>query len=109
MDELARNVIEFVAAQTGHKVSKLGLDSRLFHDLGVDGDDGLELLQAFSRRYSVPIDGVETSRYFGPEASLGMVSLVRSLLSPKHKAGREMAPIHIRDLVVCAREQKWML
>lgn len=99
----------FIAAQTGHAAAKLHLDSRLLHDLGVDGDDGPELLQAFSDQYGVALDGVDMTRYFGPESSLGLIFFMRFFSSKREREESEKAPISIRDLVACAREKRWIL
>lgn len=68
MDELETEILEFVAKETGFNSKKLNLDSRLFHDLGMDGIDGIELIEALKEKFNVNLDGIDYTRHFGPEA-----------------------------------------
>ena len=68
-DSVETEVVGFVSDFLGCKRSSLSGDVRLFHDLGVDGADGLEFMKAFSLRFEVDITGMKFGRYFGPERS----------------------------------------
>ena len=48
-------IIEFIAEQTGIKRERLSLEKTLFGDLGVDGQDGWELMDEFGKRFKVDI------------------------------------------------------
>jgi acyl carrier protein len=61
-------LIEFVSTELGVNPARLLPNTRLNHDLGVDGDDGLEFMAAFSQHFGVDISSFEASKYFGPEA-----------------------------------------
>ena len=65
---LQEPLIEFVSTELGVNPARLSPNTRLNHDLGVDGDDGLEFMAAFSQRFGVDISAFEASKYFGPEA-----------------------------------------
>ena len=47
----------FVAEEIGERPDRVELTSRLEEDLGVTGDDAEELLTAFSKRFSVKMEG----------------------------------------------------
>ena len=46
MQNLEESVIEFVAAFTGFTAEHIHLHTTLYGDLGVAGDDGLDLIQS---------------------------------------------------------------
>jgi hypothetical protein len=66
---LEENFKEFISSQLSVKLSHLRPETRLNHDLGVDGDDGLEFMAAFSNRFCVNLSAFDASKHFGPEGS----------------------------------------
>lgn len=98
------NVLQFVAKYCSVGVDKLKPVTSLFVDLGVDGDDADEFMQAFSRQFGVDISEFNFSQHFGPEAGCNpIVSLFRSVL--RHTP--QVTPITIEDLVEAAQSKKW--
>lgn len=67
--ELDAAVQEFVATHPGVPISRVHGNTRLFHDLGVDGDDAVDLLTDFADRFNVDVAQFPFDEYFGPEAS----------------------------------------
>lgn len=67
--ELLQEVIVFVPEATGFDLARLTADTRLNGELGVDGDDGNELLAAYASRFRVDMEGFRFDDYFGPEAA----------------------------------------
>jgi hypothetical protein len=98
-------VKQFVADETGGKADHLKLTTRLLHDLGVDGDDGPEYMQAFAECFDVNLSQFEANRHFGPEAGCNPIFYVYSVLFARDRPKR--VPITIRDLVEAARRRKW--
>ena len=88
MTELASYILQFVAEETGCNPSRLSLDSRLLHDLGMDGDDANEFFQKFEKTYKVDLAPLyqQWDQYFGPEPSFssvplgGMIAIVAAVL-----------------------------
>jgi acyl carrier protein len=109
MDILEREIIQLVCKQTGLSMSRVGLESRLFHDLGVDGADGWEIIEEAANKYNIDISEVKMENYFGPEAAATPLTLIRWLTSPAFRRGDKFTPIHVRDLVACVRAGKWLL
>lgn len=89
---LAQAVLKLVAECAGVDVEQISLDTAINLDLGVDGDDAAELLEAFSSRFAVDLATFRFDRYFGSEG-LGF--------------GGSMAPLTIRDLVQMADPRTW--
>jgi Protein of unknown function (DUF1493) len=111
MPELYDDVVAFVAKETAIRVDRIRPDTTLVGDLGITGDDGIELLEAFSRRFGVDMSGCDCRRYFGlegggsPLAFFVWLSYLFKPGTPESKAG--LQPITITDLVRAAESHRW--
>jgi len=63
---MQNEVIAFISEFTGVDPSMITLETLVNDDLGVDGDDGVDLLLEFSTRFNVDISSID-KLYFGPE------------------------------------------
>lgn len=116
MQSLEECVIEFVADFTGFKPELIHLHTTLYGDLGVAGDDGLELIQAYGKRFQVDLAEFQSLRHFGSEglsilAPLGLLWMVlglsfRQKRSPEEQSNLQV--IRIRDLITFASAGRWM-
>lgn len=109
MDALEQDIIQIVCEQTAHSPKRVTLEARLFHDLGVDGADGWNVIETFAKKYSVDISDVRMGKYFGSEAGATPLTFIRWLVDPAFRRGDHFTPIRVRDLVDCARAGKWLL
>jgi len=75
-------VVALVARKTGISVAKI-TPEKTFYQLGIDGDDAVELIDELCERYKVPVEGVDLRRYIGPEASFGVISQIFNALTRK--------------------------
>ena len=66
---MAKNVIEFLSAELSLPTEKLEDHASLYHDLGVAGQDGWELLEAFGTTFGVDMNECDDSLYFGSEGA----------------------------------------
>lgn len=93
----------------------LTLETRLFADLGIDGDDGHALLDSFAARFSVDMTGMNSFCYFDDEPPkvmyseltwlLGLlISRFRTYVDDCLSARKE---ITVGDLYVSARLRRW--
>ena len=94
---LAQAVISLVAECAGVSMQQISLDTAINLDLGIDGDDACELLEAFSSKFDVDLSTFQFDRYFASEACLPWLSFTRA----------SRAPICIRDLVQMAYPEMW--
>jgi hypothetical protein len=69
MSAAEAEVVGLVSRYLGIEASKVSPASRLFEDLGVDGDDAVELIDAFAARFPTDLGPLYAhwSRHFGPE------------------------------------------
>ena len=95
-------LIEFLCreVQVGH--AEIKADTQLQHDLGVDGDDGLDLIEAFARKFGVDFAGFDCTQHFGPE---GMPIFSLWLWG---RSRPRFIPITVADLEASIRAGKWV-
>ena len=101
---LEQRVIAFVAAQTGVAPVRVGLDTTLFGDIGIDGDDAWDFMEVFHQEFQVDVRRFNHSRHFGGEGCFPPVAVymwLRGLAVGPHEA-RGIEPIKVRDLVDAA-------
>ena len=94
----------FTAKEVGRDVQEIRLETSLFHDLGVDGADGWEFVEAFGKRFDVDTSGFEAGLHFGPEAAGNPFVWLWWLITDTWP---KMIPITIADLVAAARSGRW--
>jgi hypothetical protein len=108
--ETLSRVVAFTAAQARVKPANLGAVTTLGGDLGMDGDDASEYMQAFSKEFLVDLSGFEFGRYFGPELPLTPFGCLGILLShlPGHAWTRtHLEEISLSDLAEAVERGKW--
>lgn len=103
-------IIKFISDYTVVKAEKITADTLINIDLGVDGDEGAELLEEYSKKFNVdpsPISKV----YFGLEGvpiylvALWPYYLVRWLLGYRTN---DLAPLSVLQLIKSAVAGKWV-
>lgn len=96
--ETLRKILLFLSTQRGVPVTSLNANLRLFHDMGLDGDDAIELLHLYSKEFNVGLSHFHFSHYFGEEGALSPLRLVFRLFNTGNATEKKM-PLTIRDLV----------
>jgi hypothetical protein len=111
--DLVARVISFVAKERAIRPERITLDTTLWCDLGADGADGWDLIDAFGKEFEVDLSGFDPTKHFGPEASATPASLLTWLIEewllkrdPHEVWG--IAPITIRDLIESAEKKHWI-
>jgi acyl carrier protein len=106
--EINKQIIQFIAHQISEKPEKIFLETRINIDLGVDGDDAVELLDEFSTLFNVDLSHFQHDKYFGPEAGGGdLIGLILwtlywtycKVFGKIYNPSYSVAPITIQDLV----------
>ncbi len=111
MMKLDEIVIEFVAEFVGVDSSEITPDTLINMDLGVDGDDGLELLEEFSSRFSVDLSGVEEN-YFGPEGFpisifIWPILWLLDIFGRRQALFKDLDPLPVATLIRSAKLNRW--
>ncbi len=106
-------VISFIADFTGVDEVKVKPETLVNDDLGVDGDDGIELLENFSDRFDVDLSSM-TKNYFGSEGFpfLSVLAwpflLLLSAVGVKKKRVEEYAPLPVSSFITATEKKKWI-
>ncbi len=100
-----QEVITLVAQKTGKPQSAI-TPEKTFYQLGIDGEDAVELIDELCRRYQVPAEKIELNKYIGPEGG-GLLNHILYAFSSKNKGGEEQKELRIRDLIKTATDRRW--
>jgi acyl carrier protein len=104
-DKLYRQVEEFVQKRTNYPIECIRPETRLGHDLGVDGVDAMELMDEFSNEFGVNMKLFVFDRHFGPEGiGIDPRSLFWLIFNPENL---HLVPIMISDLWEAAKTKKF--
>ncbi len=106
MDCSLSAVCDFVASELSIAPGRLDARTRIFHDLGVDGDDGIEFLEAFADNFGVDMADCDPRRYFGPEGFFDPRDLWDRL---RARSARPIEPLTIEMLVLSAAQRRWIV
>ena len=103
--EREQEVTEFVAEQLSVNRGLLNPATRLGHDLGLDGDDGAEFMQAFAQHFGVDLSQFRCDHHFGPESAFNPLAYLWLLLFDRKQL--RLVPITIADLVEATQRGRW--
>lgn len=98
----ADDVAGFVAEQLSVRLERLSPQTRLVQDLGVDGDDLVELMDAYFARFGVDPAGFQLKAYGGPEG----FDLIGAL-NPFGKKEAPVKPLTLAMLTDAANAGRW--
>jgi acyl carrier protein len=100
-EQTNKKIIEFLSDQLSIVATSLHLNDRLFHDLGVDGDDAFELLQLYSKEFNIEINHFPFTDYFGNEGIGSPFNYIWRLIT-SGQARAKKKPLTIYDLINAA-------
>ncbi len=108
--ELLNEVIAFVAEYWEEPKSRLSAETSINQDLGMDGDDGDEFMQAFSRRFAVDLGTFPYDNYFGVEAAATPISITVTLFR-RLTTGKwsKHSPLTLRQLAEAVENGSWVV
>jgi len=102
--ELSQPLVMFLCEELNVPSSRLSAATLALQDLGVDGDDGVELIQRYGLRFGVDLSGFQPSRHFGPEAGGNPLAWLWWAVSRRWP---KSVPITLADLEISLRHQRW--
>jgi len=89
-----------VASERGMALEEIKLSSDLLYDLGIAGDDGVELMEEFAQKFDVDLAGFNPYEFFGPEGCNPFAIFFPSFWK-KHPT------LTVADLVQMAEARSW--
>lgn len=113
-DPLWEQVRTFVHDEIGLLWHEIRPDTSFYHDCGIDGDDGENLLIAFQQKFDVDMSSLQCDLHFGPELCLFNPLILflpdtwRLMKEPRNERGQVlMVPITVQDLYTAAKTKRW--
>lgn len=92
-----QEVVDFLSRELCVSKEDLSPCSKIFHDLGVDGADAVDLINKYSEIFNVDISGFPCSEYFGDEGTASPFKLIARFLMGQRTID-EMKPLTVGDL-----------
>lgn len=109
--ELITEVTEMVSKFTGVSPRELTLETTLFHDLGIDGDDAVDFFTEFEAGFHVDLSDFKISKYFGSETSgllSSMIIWLQGVWTGDYHQAASVEPITLCDLIESAQARRWI-
>jgi acyl carrier protein len=108
-DKFLNEIKAFVAKEWSEPKDGLSAQTSLNDDLGMDGDDGVEFMLAFSKHFAVDLSSFPHNKYFGPEAAANPISLIICAVR-RVTTGRwnNLSPLTLQDLAEAAERGRWV-
>ena len=100
-DDIANIVLQVISKTIGMGVREITMESRVLHDLGLDGDDAIEAIQEISRKCSMDISEFNFETYFRSEPTL--LTLLWFLPSQRRNRLDKKQPLTVGALIAAAR------
>lgn len=101
---IEEDVIGLVARKTGISARKI-TPEKTFFQLGIDGDDAVELISELCEQYLIPAQEVDLKRYIGPEGSFTVANHLFNAVARRKNV--EQKELKIADLIKTAEDGRW--
>ncbi|MEM6755659.1 MAG: DUF1493 family protein [Planctomycetota bacterium] len=102
-----RKAIALVSSLTAVDRRQLKASTDLFRDLGVDGDDAVEVIDTIAERWDVDFSTMRWNQHFGPEQAWSPLRWFR--LEERHWRQLQRVPVTIRDLAEAIASRRWSM
>lgn len=103
------DVINFLSEFTRIDSSKIHPHTLVNDELGVDGDDGLELLEQFSEKFNVDLDGLNKKYFEGEGFPIGKLFIwAFQLFSKKAPGEGNCNRLSVQTFIKSAELRKWV-
>jgi acyl carrier protein len=93
--DLFSELQEFIVNKGGVDYAEVTRDAKLEEDLGIYGDDAIELLVAYGKKFSVNISNFKAADYFSPEGDIILPALFRMITGKKKKKTKYLTIEHL--------------
>ncbi|MBJ7539668.1 DUF1493 family protein [Marinomonas transparens] len=103
-EDIASSVTVYLSEFCSIDLSKIKNDSELVKDLHIEGDDGIELIDSFSKRFNVDMTSFSASEYFVQESSFNPIFSIWKLVFRKNDL---LKPLYVKDLIESAALKRW--
>jgi len=85
-EQILKEIIKLIEQRMGKYKTPILRTTYLEEDLGVIGDDAVELLLEYGQKFNVDMSRFNVSKYFTPEGDTILPSLIRSFSKKEEKS-----------------------
>lgn len=89
-EQILNQVISLIEKKMGKYRKPITRETCLEKDLGVSGDDAVELLLDYGKNFNVDISNLDLRKYFTPEGDTILPSILRSVTGKKESKAKEL-------------------
>lgn len=103
MSEIFDKIKEFTVEQTGVKKHDITYSSSLENDLGIYGDDAVDFIIAFSKKFNVDITNFMAADYISAEGIDVLGPVVGLFRRQEKKDKKDLTMQHLEKAVIVGR------
>lgn len=103
VNQLSTCLLDFIIKETGVEDDVLTGETSLEEDLGIYGDDAIEFICAFSKRFNVDFSRFMAADYFGPEGDVILPSIIRAFTGKKKQKLKELKLKHLEAAIAASK------
>lgn len=97
------NLIDFIVKQCAVDPTEVTRDARIEDDLGVYGDDAMELLVAFGKSFDVDVSKFMARDYFSAEGDKILPAIIRVFTNKKKVSRKVLTVGHLEKAIIAGR------
>jgi len=111
--QIEEEIIMFLSEFRNIEPHRITNSTLLFDDLGIDGDDAVELMEEFSKRFNVDLQTFHIGEYFGceglpPTFLFNWLAIIfKRLLGKSTHEAAGLKPLSVARLVQAAEKKRW--
>ena len=102
-NDIFESIREFTVKQQGVNERDVTQNASLENDLEIYGDDAIDFLVAFSKKFNVDISKFKAADYFSPEGVDVVGIIVRLFTGKKKKEKKELTIGHLEKAVIAGK------
>ncbi len=101
--ELFNKVKEFAVNQAAVEEKEVTESASIEDDLGVHGDDAVEFIIAFGKKFNVDVSKFMAAEYFSPEGDVILPAIILFFTGKKKRKHKDLKIMHLEKAVIAGR------
>ncbi len=102
-EEILDKLKFFIIKQTSVKGEEVTRDAGIEEDLGIYGDDAVDLLTAYSKAFNVDVTRFMAADYFSDEGDPILPAIIRFLKNKKKRKAKILTVGHLEKGIIAGR------
>lgn len=102
-DKLFNEIKYFTVKQAGVEESEVTKDASLEDDLGIYGDDAVDFIVAFGKKFNVNVSKFNAADYFSPDGDFLLPAIIRLFTGKKKRKLKDLKIIHLEKAILNGR------